>query len=81
VQITKQILTSLKVMPMLEAVAVPFFSQHVDKVTGAFDPGPTQEQAAAVMLDELVKWAEALRPMRAAPKPIAAPAAKLESAA
>jgi NAD(P)H-dependent FMN reductase len=75
VQITKQILTTLKVVPMFEAVAIPFFAQHVDKTTGVFDPGPTQAQAATVMLDELLKWTEALQTLRA-PQP-----AKLESAA
>ena len=75
VQIAKQILTTLKVMPMFESVAIPFFTQHIDKTTGAFDPGPTQAQAATVMLDELLKWTTALQPLRA-PQP-----ARLESAA
>lgn len=75
VQITKQILTSVKVMPMPETVAIPFFAQHIDKETGAFDPGPTQAQAATAMLDELLKWSTALETLRA-PRP-----AKLESAA
>lgn len=60
VQITKEILTSLKVMPLPETVAIPFFAQHIDKATGVFSPGPTQAQAAAVMLDELLRWATAL---------------------
>src|SRR5690348_12761794 len=55
VQITKQVLASLKVMPLPETVAIPFFAQHVDKATGVFDPGLTQAQAATVMLDELLK--------------------------
>ena len=75
VQITKQILTSLKVMPTPETVAIPFFAQHIDKTTGAFDPGPTQAQAATLMLDELLKWSTALEALRT-PRP-----AKLETAA
>jgi len=75
VQITKQILTSLKVMPLPETVAVPFFTQHIDKTTGAFDPGPTQAQAATVMLDELLRWTEALQTLRTPRR------ANLESAA
>ena len=64
VQMTKQIATSLKIMPMFEAVSIPFFGQHLDPATGAFAPGDVQEKAAAVMLDELLRWAEALKPMR-----------------
>jgi NAD(P)H-dependent FMN reductase len=67
VQMTKQIVTALKMMPIPEAVAVPFFTQFVDKETGTFDPGATQATAAAGMLDELARWAGALRPLRAPP--------------
>lgn len=64
VQMTKQIVTALKVMPVPEAVAIPFFTQHVSQETGAFDPGEVQAKAAVVMLDELLKWATALAPLR-----------------
>jgi NAD(P)H-dependent FMN reductase len=64
VQMTKQVVTALKMMPMFEAVTIPFFAQYVNKDTGAFAPGKVQEDAAVVMLDELLKWAEALKPMR-----------------
>ena len=67
VQMSKQIVTTLKMMPMTEAVAIPFFTQHIDKATGVFAPGETQDKAALAMLDELHKWAEALRPMRTTP--------------
>lgn len=66
VQMTKQFVTALKMMPMAEAVVIPFFAQHMDRETGAFDPGETQATAAAVMLDELLKWAGALKPLRSA---------------
>lgn len=65
VQMTKQLVTTLKMMPMFEAVAIPFFAQHIDKASGTFDPGEVQGKAAVVMLDELLRWAEALAPMRA----------------
>lgn len=64
VQMSKQIVTALKMMPMFEAVSIPFFAQHIDKDTGVFSPGKVQEDAAVVMLDELLKWATALRPLR-----------------
>ena len=65
VQMTKQIVTALRMMPVPEAVAVPFFTQHLDARTGAFDPGAVQAKAAHAMLDELARWADALRPLRA----------------
>ena len=63
VQMAKQIVTSLKMMPMAEAVAVPFFMKSMNAETGAFEPGETQDAAAVVLLDELLKWAVALEPL------------------
>jgi NAD(P)H-dependent FMN reductase len=64
VQITKQIVTALKMMPMFEAVAIPFFIQYFKAETGTFDPGEMQATAAVTMLDELLRWANALRSLR-----------------
>jgi NAD(P)H-dependent FMN reductase len=66
VQMTKQVLNSVKVVPVLEAVTIPFFTNHVAKDgSGTFVPGESFDKSAAVMLDELWRWAEALAPMRA----------------
>jgi NAD(P)H-dependent FMN reductase len=65
VQMTKQILTTLKVMPIPEAVAIPFFGKLLDAASGAFAPGESHEKAAKAMLDELVRWTAALAPLRA----------------
>ena len=65
VQITKQTLTALKMVPLPEAVSIPFYAQHLDKESGVFDPGEVQARAAEVMLTELLRWAEALKPLRA----------------
>ncbi len=64
VQMTKQIVTALKMMPMVEAVAIPFFAHHIDADTGTFDPGEVQARAAVAMLDEIARWADALKPLR-----------------
>ena len=64
VEVTKQTVTALKMMPIPEAVSIPFFQKHIDEEGGSFDPGELQEKAAVVMLDELLRWAEALRPLR-----------------
>jgi NAD(P)H-dependent FMN reductase len=65
VQMTKQIATTLKLVPMFEAVAIPFFAEKIDSELGVFRPGETQEKAAVVMLDEMLRWERALRTLRA----------------
>jgi NAD(P)H-dependent FMN reductase len=64
VQATKLIVTALKMMPMFESVAIPFFGQHFKADTGAFDPGDVQAKAAVAMLNELLRWTGALKPLR-----------------
>lgn len=64
VQMTKQTVTALKMMPVPEGVSIPFFSKYIDGDSGAFDPGEAQAKAAVTMLDELLKWTRALQPMR-----------------
>ena len=56
--------TALKMMPMVEAVAIPFFAQHFDAESGKFAPPDVQDDAAVVMLDELLRWTEALKALR-----------------
>ncbi|CAN5573426.1 NAD(P)H-dependent oxidoreductase [soil metagenome] len=62
VQMTKQTLTALGVMPIPQAVAIPFFTQHIKD--GKFEPGETQDKAAGAMLTELGRWAVALATLR-----------------
>ena len=64
VQATKAIVSALRMVPLVEAVSIPMFSQHIDKETGRFDPGEIQVKAARVMLDELVRWTAALKSLR-----------------
>jgi NAD(P)H-dependent FMN reductase len=59
----KLTLSSLKVVPVKEAVVVPFVAERVKD--GAFSPNEVQAKAAPAMLDELARWAEALQPLRA----------------
>jgi NAD(P)H-dependent FMN reductase len=65
VQMTKQIATTVKLVPMFEAVSIPFFTETIDAESGLFDPGPEQARAAVVMLDEMLRWEAALRTLRA----------------
>lgn len=64
VQVAKQIAVALKIMPIPEAVHIPFFQKHLDGATRDFSPDEVHEEAAVAMLDELLRWADALRPLR-----------------
>ncbi|HVV17514.1 MAG TPA: NAD(P)H-dependent oxidoreductase [Polyangia bacterium] len=63
VQSAKPVLTSLKIMPLPEAVAIPFVTKFVKD--GRFEGDENQAKSAVAMLDELHKWAAALAPLRA----------------
>jgi NAD(P)H-dependent FMN reductase len=65
VMMTRQLLMTLKVVPIVEAVAIPAFTRQIDPESGAFRAEPHQERAAKAMLDELHRWAGALRTLRA----------------
>lgn len=63
VQATKPLLTTVKVMPIPEAVALPFFANMID-AEGGFKPDEPVRAAATQMLDELHRWSVALKPLR-----------------
>jgi NAD(P)H-dependent FMN reductase len=63
VQMTKQLVTALKMMPMTEAVTLPFFAKYFN-TEGGFAPDETQNKAATMMLDELLRWTNALKVLR-----------------
>lgn len=62
-QMAKQTITALNMMPIAEAVALPFAGKLV--TDGKFQPNDVIEASATRMLDELHRWATALEPMRA----------------
>lgn len=64
VQTIKPILAALKMIPLVEAVPLPFYAQMIDKATGVLSPGEVNEKAADAMLGELVRWESALRVLR-----------------
>jgi NAD(P)H-dependent FMN reductase len=64
-QMIKQVLTTLRMMPLPEAVQIPFVTQVIDE-DGAVRPTSVMESGSVAMLDELVRWADALAPLRAA---------------
>jgi len=61
-QMTKLMLTAFKIVPMVEAVTIPFVTKHV--ADGVFTPDDAHDKSAKVMLDELVRWTGALRALR-----------------
>lgn len=63
VQVTKNTLTTLKMVPIVEAVAIPMVAQQLDE-DKRFKPTDMHTNSAKAMLDELQRWAEALKPMR-----------------
>jgi len=63
VQMIKLTATALRMVPLAEAVSLPFFTKYFD-ADGAFAPGETQNKAATVMLDELLRWTNALKVLR-----------------
>lgn len=64
VQLVKPILLTLKLVPILEQVMVPMVAQHVQD--GVFQPKEPHLESARVLLPELKRWAEALKPLRRA---------------
>lgn len=65
-QAVKLLLTTLKVMPVPEGVAIPNFAQHLGE-DGSFRSNELIDKSATTMLNELVRWAGALKPLRAPP--------------
>jgi NAD(P)H-dependent FMN reductase len=63
-QMLKQVLTALKIMPVPEAVNIPFVREFLDE-DGRFKPTEAMDASATAMLDELLRWTESMRPLRA----------------
>jgi NAD(P)H-dependent FMN reductase len=63
VQMLKQVITTLKMVPVFDAVNIPFVQQFLDEER-RLQPNDIMETAATAMLDELVRWTASLRNMR-----------------
>jgi NAD(P)H-dependent FMN reductase len=61
----KTVVTALRMVPVVEAVNIPFFTDRIDD-TGEFHPNKVTEKAADALLDELARMETALRPLREA---------------
>ncbi|MBL9059712.1 MAG: NAD(P)H-dependent oxidoreductase [Mangrovicoccus sp.] len=74
VQVTKLILSTLKMVPLTEQVTLPMVFEHLRD--GRLDAKPIHDDSAKALLKELRRWAEALKPMRAPADAAAQPALK-----
>jgi NAD(P)H-dependent FMN reductase len=63
VQMLKQVVTTLKMTPIPEAVSIPFVTQFIDE-DGSVQANEVMETAARAMLDELLRVESVLRPLR-----------------
>jgi NAD(P)H-dependent FMN reductase len=61
VQQLKQVVTSLKMIPVAESVNIPFFKQFIDD-SGTVRPSAEMDRSADAMLDELARIAALIRP-------------------
>jgi NAD(P)H-dependent FMN reductase len=62
-QMLKQVLGVLKVVPVADAVMIPFVAQHLDEER-RFKPTELMDSSATAMLDEVLKWTGSLAPLR-----------------
>lgn len=72
-QTAREMAATLKMMPIPEGVPIPNFAQSIEE--GRFKSNELIDASAKSMLDELAKWAKALRPLREpvrTPEPAAA---------
>ena len=65
VQHAKAMLTTFKIVPIVEAVAIPFVGKLVENgIFAAADKDDKLDKSAAAMLDELARWTKALNALR-----------------
>jgi NAD(P)H-dependent FMN reductase len=67
-QMIKEVIAVLKLVALSEAVNIPFVQQFMSD-ENQFEPNEVTKKAMTLVLDELVRWEAALRPLRTpAPK-------------
>ena len=62
-QMLKQVVSALKMVPMTDAVNIPFVQQFLDDQR-VLQPNDIMESAATAMLSELTRWTTAMRSLR-----------------
>jgi NAD(P)H-dependent FMN reductase len=64
VQVTKSLISTYKMVPMLEAVSLVNVGQQL-QAEGQLAANPANAAATTAMLDELLRWTRALQTLRA----------------
>ncbi|MFC6083217.1 NADPH-dependent FMN reductase [Sphaerisporangium aureirubrum] len=67
-QMIKQVVTTLRMTPVFEAVSVPFVHQFIAE-DGSLSPNDVMISSAKAMFDELKRVSDALRPLRGTHQP------------
>ena len=62
VQATKQQASAMKLVPIVEAVHLPFVAHLIEN--GTFKNSEAHDKATSLMLNELVRWTDALQTLR-----------------
>ena len=62
-QAVKQVVTAMKMVPIVEAVNIPFFTKYIDE-QNKFNADEIIQKSAEGMLKELGRWTETLQQMR-----------------
>jgi NAD(P)H-dependent FMN reductase len=60
----QQVVTAVRMQPLIEQVNIPFYQQFIDDDDGQVHANEVMEQAARTLLDQLVRIEELLRPLR-----------------
>ena len=63
-QMERLLATTVKMMPMVEGVALPLVNTLIDPNTGELQSNESIDKSATAMLQELERWAPALKMMR-----------------
>lgn len=62
VQMLKQVVTYLKMMPVTEAVSIPFFNNYIRNEVFVSDE--ILDKSAHAMIQELIKWTGVMKGLR-----------------
>lgn len=63
VQMLKEVVTTQKMMPLPEAVHIPFFTNHINEA-GKFEGNEFLDKSVNNMMGELLRWTKALKTIR-----------------
>jgi NAD(P)H-dependent FMN reductase len=70
VQQLKQVVTTVRMVPVVDSVAIPFHTQFIGE-GGLVQANEVMQTSADAMLDELLRMHDALHPLRAAAQQVA----------